>query len=831
MKLRRPRPSRSDLRRRLQLETLEHRQLLAGDLAGTIYSDLNQNGIRDGGESGVAAGWRVFVDTNRDGLFSAGEPSGLTNKDGDYAIAGVAPGIQRVVAELQTGWRATTPATQDVTIQDQKTTNKVDFFAFAGGSISGVVWNDLNGDGTRDQNPDTGEFTDPGLSGWVIYLDLDASGQLDPGEPQTLTDADGAYNFSDLPEGDYEVTEELPSGWEATKKNDTKQTATVVPLQNAVQDFGNFSLTNGSISGTVWNDVNGDGDRAKDAATGLHTEPGLAGWTVFIDQNANGTLDASELSVVTDVNGDYRFVSLPEGSYQVRELLPSSSWSVSPGFTNPQLATVTAGENTNNIDFANFTILNGAITGTIWNDLNRDGLRNYDLSGKPLDPGLADWTVVLDLNRNGVPDATEPTATTDVDGVYLFSDLQIGEYEIIEQVKTGWETAPGFGDNQTARVYSGATTTAGDFANFNLSTLVPGSVAGTIWNDDNSNGLQDATESGLSGWTVYADVNNNFTLDASEPQATTDSAGGYVITGINPGSVAIREVTQSSWRPTAPLTASRAVNLKNGENLAGINFGNQAIKDAELHGRVFNDANKNGILDSGERGLSGITVYLDLNGNSALDPGEPSTTSSDDLFFTPSIDESGNYSFTHLAVGDYQVRQILPVELSATPASELSKVGTAAAVSTSVNFADRYRANEIHGVRFDDLNHNSLRDADEPALVGTQVYIDLNRNNTWDAGEPETTTGTDGSYTFTETGTWRICCARSSRNRSDDFISRQSGRSVVAIRYQPSSGWKCHPRSDHSRVGRWTIASAECFDHAAWFRWSDQHGRCVSVVR
>ncbi len=85
--LRQRRPSsRNRFRKLLGVEFLESRQLMAGDIAGTIFEDLNQNGVRDGGENGVQAGWRVFVDTNLDGRFTGGEASALTNKDGDYLI-------------------------------------------------------------------------------------------------------------------------------------------------------------------------------------------------------------------------------------------------------------------------------------------------------------------------------------------------------------------------------------------------------------------------------------------------------------------------------------------------------------------------------------------------------------------------------------------------------------------------------------------------------------------------------------------------------------------------------------------------------------------------
>ncbi len=79
--------------------------------------------------------------------------------------------------------------------------------ATAPAQISGVVWQDVNGDG--EQN---GE--DKGLAGIAVYLDLNVDGLWSPGEPRQLTTADnpetpedeaGRYTFTDLPEGDYFV--------------------------------------------------------------------------------------------------------------------------------------------------------------------------------------------------------------------------------------------------------------------------------------------------------------------------------------------------------------------------------------------------------------------------------------------------------------------------------------------------------------------------------------------------------------------------------------------------------------------------------------------------
>jgi formylglycine-generating enzyme required for sulfatase activity len=57
---------------------------------------------------------------------------------------------------------------------------------------------------------------EPTLSGWTIYLDDNNNGVLDPGEPSTVTDANGNYEFDNLQPGTYTVHEVQQPGWEQT---------------------------------------------------------------------------------------------------------------------------------------------------------------------------------------------------------------------------------------------------------------------------------------------------------------------------------------------------------------------------------------------------------------------------------------------------------------------------------------------------------------------------------------------------------------------------------------------------------------------------------------
>jgi RHS repeat-associated protein/uncharacterized repeat protein (TIGR01451 family) len=66
------------------------------------------------------------------------------------------------------------------------------------------------------------------------------------------------------------------------------------------------------ISGVVYQDSNDNGTREA-------SEPGLAGWTVFLDQNGNTRLDGDEVSTTTAADGSYSFsTNLAAGNYLVR---------------------------------------------------------------------------------------------------------------------------------------------------------------------------------------------------------------------------------------------------------------------------------------------------------------------------------------------------------------------------------------------------------------------------------------------------------------------------------------------------------------------------------
>jgi hypothetical protein len=683
----------------------------SGTVTGTTFNDLNGNGVRDAGEPGLSA-WTVFVDLNNNGVLDGNEPRAVTGSPGSYIIGGLAPGTYTIREVSQAGWVQTAPAGGffTVTIADPSTTlSAVDFGNFRTATVSGNVYNDLNGNGSRDAG-------EPGLANWLVYDDLNNNGVLDPGEPSTVSGSGGSYSLANVGPGTHRLRELLLPGWVQTQPSPLAGGAYVITPtsgQNVSgRDFGNRLAGAGSIAGTVFNDLNADGN--EDAG-----EPGLSGWTVFADLNNNGVLDPGEPSTGTNAQGHYTLSGLPAGTYTLREVL-QSGWirSAPPG--GSYSVTLAAGENVTGYDFGNYRL--ATVTGTVFNDLNADGIKQAS------EPGLSGWTVYADLNNNGVLDPGEPSTTSSSGGSYTLS-LVPGTHLIREVLRPNWApTGPAEGF-YSLTVTSGQSVTGRDFGNQS------GTVTGNVFRDTNGNGIRDSGEPGLSVWTVFADLNNNGVLDPGEPSTTTDSQGNYVLGGLPAGDVAVREQLQSGWVQTAPAQGAYTVSIADvTTRVSGRDFGVFAL--AIVSGTVFNDLNGDGIKQANEPGLSGWTVFVDLNNNGVLDPGEPSTTTFSD----------GSYTLFNVGPGPVTLREILRPNWAPTAPAEGFYVITP---TSGQNISGRNFGNQsgtVTGNVFNDLNGNGIKDAGEPGLSFWTVYADLNNNGVLDPGEPSTTTDSQGNY-------------------------------------------------------------------------------------
>ena len=167
---------------------------------------------------------------------------------------------------------------------------------------------------------------------------------------------------------------------------------------------------------------------------------------------------------------------------------------------------------------------------------------------------------------------------------------------------------------------SGNPEPAGTLGTFLVS--IPNSISGKV---------KSATLGGVSGATVFADINGDQIHNAGEPSATTDTNGNYTLFGLADGSYNIVE-TAAGQQVLVPLSGIQRVTVANGQAQTAIDFINapadNASEMANLTGLFHNKfavsiragapitANVR-VINSGStraRGFINITLLLITNG-------------------------------------------------------------------------------------------------------------------------------------------------------------------------------------------------------------------------
>jgi hypothetical protein len=191
----------------------------------------------------------------------------------------------------------------------------------------------------------------------------------------------------------------------------------------------------------------------------------------------------------------------------------------------------------------------GFIGDYVWLDLDGDGIQDAD------EPGLAGVTVEL---QDGVcsPGFDCPTATTDEFGFYGFYSLDAGDYTVVLVESS----LPGTYLPTTATTDS-VTLVSGQYyadADFGVWPAGSASIGDRVWYDADGDGVQDATEEGLSGITVelYHDVNNDGVIDAGDVlvgTAVTDANGNYLFDNLPPPLPAAKPTSMPISGMTLPM--------------------------------------------------------------------------------------------------------------------------------------------------------------------------------------------------------------------------------------------------------------------------------------
>ncbi len=281
----------------------------------------------------------------------------------------------------------------------------------------------------------------------------------------------------------------------------------------------------------------------------------------------------------------------------------------------------------------------GEIQGSKWHDLDNDGVWGGN------EPGLVGWTLYLDQNQNNQLDQGEISTVTDVNGHYAFKFLQPGTYRVAEVLKPGWtQTYPTESDNYTLEVAENQTISGVNFGNILTN---PAEIHGSTWNDLNKNGIKDAGEAALAGWTLYLDQNQNNQLDQGELSTITDTNGTYSFTKLSPDTYTVAQVIQPEWEQIYPVVGVIT----------------------EIFNADFSDDSDNPSLDGFVIDNTGATV----GGLWHLSQGrgnQPGHSADDSMYFGKGEDPNGGGNYN---VGDTAGRITSPeIDLTSVSNAELS---------------------------------------------------------------------------------------------------------------------------------------------------------------
>lgn len=185
----------------------------------------------------------------------------------------------------------------------------------------------------------------------------------------------------------------------------------------------------GAVAGYVYNDLDNSG-------TYSGGDTFRANVRVWVDQDLDGVWDPSEPSKMTNQWGMYEFTTLTPGTHRIRVEAPAGTFVAAPA-AGYHSVTVAAGQAIGNRTFGLQTgqQANGKISGSVFNDLDSNGSFT---AGDSLMSGIRVW---IDLDLDGVFDASEPNKITNQWGYYEFNNLAAGTYRIMAEAPTGYYVA------------------------------------------------------------------------------------------------------------------------------------------------------------------------------------------------------------------------------------------------------------------------------------------------------------------------------------------------------------------------------------------------------
>jgi len=267
-----------------------------------------------------------------------------------------------------------------------------------------------------------------------------------------------------------------------------------------------MAMANYSIGDKVWYDKNQDWVQNAD-------EPGYANIKVQLLNESGNVLKSTK----TNKNGLYQFKNIPIGEYRVTVIPPKGANIVTEAPLELWLS-----ENRHDINFGLFKPISYSISGTVWNDQNKNWAMDND------EPKASN--VIVDLyNDKGKKLAT---TKTNAKGNYQFSKLKTGEYRVKVLNRNNFSII-------TESPIELWLSKNRHNINFGIFKPVTYSLSGTIWNDKNQDWAMGASEPKVANVTVELWDGNNNKIASTK----TDSHGVYLFQNQSLGEYKVKVLT------------------------------------------------------------------------------------------------------------------------------------------------------------------------------------------------------------------------------------------------------------------------------------------------
>lgn len=222
----------------------------------------------------------------------------------------------------------------------------------------------------------------------------------------------------------------------------------------------------------------------------------------------NESLSINDVVVLPRGNSSFNGTTVPDiGNLSLNNQFRGALWDVvtvditsrllGTGATTVELSSGAANEQSDCLSLINLSIvlpagaapnqppveppaepMGSTISGINFNDVDGNGLQSCIGNVSTCsEVGVAGIRIFLDLNTNGMADATDPVALTDLLGTFTFSGLTAGTYVVREEQSTNVISTVPAGDSRTIVVGTN------ELVITSFGNRYPGHITGLVWED------------------------------------------------------------------------------------------------------------------------------------------------------------------------------------------------------------------------------------------------------------------------------------------------------------------------------------------------------------